>query len=145
MRISDWSSDVCSSDLRFDPDDLLKDIHVYDAAGAYVCSAPVLEAVGFLDDDAAKIRARQDADWRKATKKAAELEQLLSTDELAALSIEYADEVQTPEPTIIRPVRPRGRSMGALAIKSEPETTGQIAFIDHFAAAVERQHLRVVE
>src|SRR3546814_17664600 len=75
MRISDWSSDVCSSDLRFDPDDLLKDIHVYDAAGAHVCSAPVLEAVGFLDADAAKLRARQEADWRKATIKAADMEQ----------------------------------------------------------------------
>src|SRR3546814_12425877 len=112
MRISDWSSDVCSSDLRFDPDDLLKDIHVYDAAGAYVCSAPVLEAVGFLDADAAKIHARQDADWRKATQKDAELDQLLSTDEPAARATAYADEVHTTQPTIIPPVPPRGPTQG---------------------------------
>lgn len=128
--------------VRFDPDDLSLDIHVYDQAGRYLCSAPVLEMSGFDDVAAAKARARQEAEWRKATKRAGEIEELLAADQIAAMLPAYTDESELPEPQVIRPVRHRGQT--AAALKPVPHATpSNDQFMDQFSAGMTA--LRLVE
>lgn len=106
--------------VRFDPDDLHAPIHVYDRAGPYICSAPVLYASGFLDTAAAKQRARLESDYKKSVKAMLEAEQLLKADELAAMYAPIGDAPALPEPSVIRPVRRRGNT--ALALKPVTQT-----------------------
>lgn len=127
--------------VRFDPDDLHQAIHVYDQAGQYLTSADLIADTGFNDAAGAKLRAKQEADYRKAVKTAERMEQLLSADELAAMLPSYEDETALPEPTIIRPVRHRGQTSAALKKIEEVQTTP--AFVDRFAGAVTR--LRIVD
>ncbi|RIA44073.1 Mu DNA-binding protein [Hephaestia caeni] len=130
--------------IRFDPDDLMLPVHVYDRAGRFLVSAGIIAADGFLDVEAARRRARQEADWRKATRRATELEDLLSADQIAALLPDYADESDPPAPAVVRPVRHRGQTAAALKPVSEPASApAQSAFMDKFSTAV--SHLRLVE
>lgn len=129
--------------IRFDPDSLHQPLHVYSHTGQYVCEAPVLEATGFDNAAAAKARGRQESELRKSVRRSAELEQLLSADQLAAMLPSY-DEVDVPEPTIIRPVRHRGQTAAALKPLSTPaEAPVETPFIDPFTSAIGR--LRLVE
>lgn len=135
--------------VRFDPDDLTKALHVYDRAGRFLASAPLLEATGFLDAASAKQRAKQEADHRKAARRAAELENLLSAEQLAALLPDSFDELDLPEPSVIRPVRRRGNTAAALKHASQtqltqPQEASKPAAIDRIAAFAER-HLRAVD
>jgi len=130
---------------RFDPDDATRPVHVYDERGLFVCTAVLWERTGFLDAEAAKRRAKLEAEHRKATKAAERSLDLLTADQLAAMMPDYEDESERPEPRIIRPVRQRGAVAAALKPQlSEAEKPAQPDFIDGFTAAVERR-LRVVE
>jgi putative transposase len=53
--------------VRFDPDDLTQPVHVYDRAGRFLATVPVLEQTGFLDAGAAQQRARQERELRKTS------------------------------------------------------------------------------
>ncbi len=130
--------------VRFDPDDLTKPIHVYSRDGRFLVTAPVLEQTGFLDIAAAKQRARDESNLRKATKHAIEMEQLLDARTLAALLPAYSDEIDVPEPRIVRPVRTRGNTAAALkTVRQEaPQETLQPSVIDRLAAAT---RLRIVD
>jgi hypothetical protein len=128
--------------VRFDPDDLAADLHVYAAGGAYLTAAPVINATGFLDRDSAKLRARQEADHRKAVRRATELEQLLTADQVAA-RLPAPEPAQTPQATVIRPVRPRGRGAAAAAVARTP-LIDRLDFED-FALAQRPTPLRLVE
>jgi len=99
--------------VRFDPDNLADDIHVYDLAGRYLVTAPMIEATGFLDVEAAKARARQEAAWRAATRRATELEDLLSADQVAALIPGDEEGAPAPQANVIRPVRMRATAAAA--------------------------------
>ena len=144
-----WSDEIAQLagqkvTVRFDPDDLTLPIHVYDRAGRFLATVPILEQSGFLDAAAAKTRAKQEADLRKTVRRAAELEELLSADELAAMLPDYEDEADIPAPTVIRPVRHRGATAAALKPVSEADHAPlKTAFIDRFSSAV--SHLSVVK
>lgn len=118
---------------RFDPENLHSEIRVYDLSGRFLAVAPVIEAVGFLDQDAARAHAKRVSEHRKAVRRAVELEGLISAAELAASMPEY-EGVAAPEPKVVRPARLRGSAAAAHA-------TDQ--FIDQFSARMTR--LRVVE
>lgn len=126
--------------IRFDPDNLHGEIHAYDAAGMFVATVPVWEAGGFLDSDAARRRAKLEADHRKAVKRQVELEQLLAPAEVAALLPTDIEDAPAPRPSVIRPVRVRGSA--AVKIEEAPAGPAPSPFIDRFAGAVSR--LRVV-
>lgn len=132
--------------IRFDPENLHSEIHVEDARGQFVATVPIWEATGFLDAEAARRRARMEADHRRRTRELVELEQLLSADQVAALLPAHADETPAPSPGAIRPVRVRGSAaVAAAAVETpagEPGATPS-PFIDRFAGAVTR--LRLVE
>jgi transposase InsO family protein len=128
--------------VRFDPDDLTKPIHVYSRDGRFLVTAPVIEQTGFLDMGAAKQRARDEANLKKATKAMIAAEQLLDANALAALLPDHCDEVEIPEPRIVRPVRPRGHS--AVALKPQSDAAEPVLKhqpIDRMAAAASRLRL----
>jgi len=132
--------------VRFDPDDLTLPVHIYDRAGRYLASAPVLEQTGFLDAASAKARAKQEAELRKSVRRVAEMEQLLTAEQLAAQLPAYEDEAAPPEPNVIRPVRHRGATAAALkSVPSPHSEPSQAALIDRLAAAAESRRLRLVQ
>lgn len=126
--------------VRFDPDDLHQPIHVYDLAGRYLCSADVIEDTGFLDVAAAKETARRQAQYRKQVRDAAEAEQLLAAEQIAAM-LPKPETEELPEPTVFRPVR--FRSNAALAVKPSARAAQQEDIMNDFMSGVAR--LRAVE
>jgi putative transposase len=125
--------------VRFDPDDLTRDLHVYDAAERYLFDVPIWEASGFLDAGAAKSRAKLEAEHRRTAKRLIELEELLSPAEVAARLPETAAPELPAPPRVVRPVR-----LVAAAAARAPETEIETeSFVDRFAGAVSR--LRLVE
>ena len=144
-----WSPDLArvKGDLvtvRFDPEDAHQPVHIFDQTGAFIATADLWEAEGFTSAEAAKRRAKLEADHKKATKNAAQALNLLEADRLAAMLPAYEDEAPPPEPSVIRPVRPRGAV--AVALKPIPQDApapAEAASIDRFTAGVGK--LRVVE
>lgn len=117
--------------VRFDPDDLQSEVHVYTLDGAYLASAPVIAATGFLDAGAAKVRARQEADVRKKAKALEQAENLLSAAQLAALLPDAEEDETPPQPAALRPVRASG-----VAVAARPAAQRSVV-IDQFADAME--------
>ena len=106
--------------IRFDPEDLTQPIHVYDRLGTFIATAPPIEAVGFFDMDAAKRRARQEADLRRLVREHERQADLLSAGDVAALLPELANDDARPSPSVIRPVRARGQTAAALRAVAKP-------------------------
>ncbi len=103
--------------VRFDPEDLHGDVHLYaQDDGRFLCSAHILDDSGFLDVEGAKSTAKRLADYRRRVREAAEAEDLMRAEEVAALQA-AARKAPVPEPTVIRPVRVRGRNGGAAAAR----------------------------
>jgi transposase InsO family protein len=128
--------------VRFDPDDLSLPVHVYDLEGRFLVTAEAIEATGFLDVSAAKARAKLEANWRAATRRAAEAEQLLSPGQIAAL-LPIDDTAPTvPPAAAIRPVRHRGTA--AAAVVRAP-LIDRLSFEDLAPAPEARAPLRLVE
>ncbi|WP_439471305.1 transposase domain-containing protein [Brevundimonas sp.] len=151
-----WSPDMSALAgrkviLRYDPDDLSAPVHVYGLDSRYLATAELQGRTAFLDQAAAKTRARQEANLKKATKAQAAALQLLTAAELAAMMPDAPDhEDEAPRPTVIRPVRARGNALlkPAPAVAVAPEPTPETEDVtDKWARAMERasSHLRVVE
>ncbi len=136
--------------LRYDPDNLSAPVHVYGLDGRYLTTADLQGRTAFLDQAAAKTRARQEANLKKATKAQAAAYQLLTAAELAAMMPDLPDgpdtDEEAPRPSVIRPVRARGNALlkPAMAPAVTPETED---VTDRWVRATERlsPHLRVVE
>lgn len=98
--------------LRYDPDDLAGDVHVYGLDGRYLAAAQLQGRTAFLDTGAAHVRARREGALRKATREAARQQDLLTAAEIAALMPEIPDDDRPrPGPSVIRPVRVRGNAV----------------------------------
>lgn len=133
--------------VRFDPDDLHAPIHVYSREGAFICTAPVQEAAGFYDVDAAKRRARLEKDYKRKIKDLAAAEELLDADRVAAL-YDAPLAAEPPKPKIVRPTRVRGHTAAALkvtaqAVPSAASEAAQSTVLHQLAAGARR--LRVVD
>lgn len=109
--------------VRFDPDALHGEIHLYGQDGRFLTTAEVIADRGFNDVGAAREAAKREKDYRRRVRDAAEAEQLLAADELAALQVQ-AMPIALPEPTVIRPVRHRGGGAAIAAIA--PQVTQRI-------------------
>lgn len=138
-----WSTDLGQHHgqqvvVRFDPDNLHAPLHVYDRAGAYICGAEIIENAGFNDVAAAKRRGKQASDHRKAVKRAAELEDLMSAEDLAAMLPDHHDETELPDPQVVRAVKHR-----AVAGARAQRVAQQDDTITSFTSAVAR--LKIVE
>lgn len=101
--------------VRFDPDNLQSEIHVYRADDSFIATAPVIAATGFLDAGAAKVRAREEADVKKKAKALDLAQDRLTAAQLADLIPAEIEDDTPPAPTVIRPVRTRGSAMPAPA------------------------------
>lgn len=117
--------------VRFDPDNLQSEVHVYGRDGAYLATAPVIAAVGFLDAGAAKDRARQESRVKKLARELGQAEDLLTAAQVAALIPEIEDDDTPIQPAAVRPVRASG-----VAIAAQPAPRRAVV-IDQFADAME--------
>lgn len=138
--------------VRFDPDDLHSEIHVYEQDGRFLMTVGVWAAEGFRSQDGARKIAKARSDYRKATKKKEEALDLLDAQTMAELLDKGPKpEAPTQSPSVTRIVQYRGQSRGNAARKVEvltepseaPQSAPKTSFIDQFAAATTR--LRVVE
>lgn len=104
--------------VRFDPDALHDDVHVYSLDGVYVARAECIEMSGFLDLTAARTYATKRKSWMKAKKATAELENSMSLDTLAELhdAANKPAAAEVPSNRIVRPVFRRGGGAAAAAI-----------------------------
>lgn len=130
--------------IRFDPDNLHQELHVYSHDGRYLCAAQLWEAVGFDNHAAAKARAKQEAGLRRQARELEKAEALLSADQVAAIQPDFTDTAPLPQPGAVRPHRHRGQTAAALKLASQPsEMPVSDRNLDRFADAVSR--LRLVE
>lgn len=127
--------------VRFDPQDLHADVHIYSLSGAYLGSAQCVEAAGFADVEAGRAHARARNAWLKAVKDMAKAEQRMTIQEVAAL---MPDVPEVPAQTVPASViRPMFGSVGNAAIKADPVTDDQEQVLTNFSRAVAQ--LRLVE
>ncbi|ESQ78480.1 transposase domain-containing protein [Asticcacaulis sp. YBE204] len=140
-----WSDDLIAHKgerltLRFDPDDVLKDIRVYTQAGQFIAKVPVIAAVGFLDREGAQRQARLVSDHRKKLKAMIAAMELLSAHELANMApIKTPEKAPKREPKVIRPVRHRHTSVAVQLVEVAPANDApEHDYEALFAAAVER-------
>ncbi|WP_158093336.1 transposase domain-containing protein [Acetobacter sp. DsW_063] len=103
--------------VRFDPQNLQADLHVYRLDGVYLGAAECHEAVGFADANAAREHGQARRKFMRATREMLEAEKTLSLGELqAAYSKEIAAEDEKIEAKVVRPFRPVVQGNTALAI-----------------------------
>lgn len=145
-----WSPDLIELagemvSVRCDPDNLHSEIHVYrQGDGAFLCTVPVLAAIGFFDKSGAERRAKLEKDVRRKARAAEEAANLLSADQLAELLSGPSSPAPQPVAGVVRPVRHRGQTAAALKpIQQVAQAPIEPAFIDAFTAAAGR--LRAVE
>ncbi|MFZ5749071.1 MAG: transposase domain-containing protein [Pseudomonadota bacterium] len=100
--------------VRFDPEQLKGEVYLYDQAGVFLTAAQLIADTGFDDVAGAKATAKRWADYRRRIRDAAEAEQLLAAEELAAMQAAPAVPIDLPEPAAIRPIRHRGQVAAAL-------------------------------
>jgi putative transposase len=97
--------------VRFDPDSLHSEVHIYDLEGRYLTAADLIADTGFHDAAGAKEAARRTAEFKKATKAQANAAALLTPDQLADLQAGVAP-APTPRAGAVRPVRAAGTAIG---------------------------------
>jgi transposase InsO family protein len=107
--------------VRFDPDALKGEVHLYGQDGRYLTTATLIEDSGFDDVSGAHASSKRLKEVRKLVRDAAEAEQLLAAEEVAAIQAD-ALPVSLPEPGVIRPVRHR---QTAAALKPAPVESPQ--------------------
>jgi putative transposase len=71
--------------IRFDPQRLQDDLHVYALDGRYLGAAPCIEAAGFDDVEKAREHARARKSWMRAQKQMLDAERRMSIAEVAAM------------------------------------------------------------
>ena len=105
--------------VRFDPDHLQSDIHLYGLDGRYLTSAQCIEDSGFLEQSGAVAAGKRKKEVRRKIREGIEAEQLLAVEQVAARQIGAAP-AALPEPQVIRPVRHRGNTAAALKVAEPP-------------------------
>ncbi|NHO33298.1 transposase domain-containing protein [Acetobacter fallax] len=108
--------------VRFDPQAMHGDAHVYRLDGTFLGTAPCVEKVGFNDKTAAQAQSRAFKAFRKATKEARKLEVQMSVDELAAIHVALPVTEETEiEAKVVRPFRPAVQGNAALALEEDED------------------------
>lgn len=99
--------------VRFDPDDLHREIYLYDRGGHFLTAAQLIADSGFGDAEGARTTAKRWKDHRRRIRDGLEAEQLLAAEQVAALQVD-APTPAMPEPGAVRMVRHRGQTAAAL-------------------------------
>ena len=130
--------------VRFDPENLHSDVHIYQSDGRYLCAAPVQEKTGFFAQEGAKQRAKDEAKMRKLEKAYREQAELLDAARVAELLSGHSETAPKPVAGATRIVRHRGQTAAALKpIQQAEAEPANPDFIDAFTAGTAR--LRSVE
>lgn len=87
---------------RFDADDLHAGLHLYSLTGVYLGHARCLERVGFANLEEGRERLRLVKSAKKAAKQAAELQDLIATQDLAKLLPDLPDDEPAEAPRVVR-------------------------------------------
>ncbi len=134
--------------VRFDPDNLHSEVHVYAQNGRFLLTVPVVADTGWGDAEGARVSAKRWKGVRRQIRDGIEAEQLLTAQEVAAMQprVSTAD---LAVPDVIRPVRHRGQTAAALKAVHEPQSGPAIdpdreQVIDRIAQG-RRRHLRSVD
>lgn len=103
--------------LRFEPEDLHSPVHVYTTNNVYICEAPCIAAVGFMNAEAAKEIGRRKAKLLKRARTLATDQRLLDSAALAAKrpELDDADDASGFHEKVIAPV------FGSLALQLHPD------------------------
>lgn len=113
--------------VRFDPQAMHDDLHVYRIDGTYLGAAPCREKDGFNDKTAAQASARQFRAFKKLAKDLREAEVRLDAKQLAEVftSTDVPEE-NLPETKVVRPFRPASLvAHGNAAVAIVPEFLGE--------------------
>ncbi len=92
--------------VRFDPDALHDDVHLYTTAGDYIGAAACVAPVGFRDVEAARQHAQARRSWMRATREAMQAERRMGIEAVADMldKIEPEAAPRRPETNLIRPI-----------------------------------------
>lgn len=115
--------------VRFDPDRLHDDVHVYRLNGSFICTAECLAAEGFLDVTAAREHAARRKAWLRAQKAMLEAERPMPLAEVAAAldQISRPASETAPQTKIVRPVfRRRGAAAAAVVAEDQEAASGTL-------------------
>lgn len=108
--------------VRYDPQDLHADLHVYDAKGSFLGNAPTIERTGFTDTEAATTTARSKRQILKARKQILDAERTMTPQQLADMMPEIPDDDEdSVESKVVRPFRPAPITHGNAAVAIDPE------------------------
>lgn len=110
--------------VRFDPDDLLAPIAIYTLDGRWVCEAPVIEATGFQDIEAARAHAQRRRAWLKLQRECLDLERRMSIKDVARL-IRTPDPVEPPPAARVVRMASGGQATAAVLTERAEESFGR--------------------
>ncbi|RVK13464.1 transposase domain-containing protein [Sinorhizobium meliloti] len=120
--------------IRFDPDHLTKPIKVYDLNNRFICDAECIADTGFDNQDAARVHARNRAEYRKANAALAKAHRKLSPMELGAILEKGRKAEERPES-----VRPAVTRIFTGNLAAAPaEAISEEEFSDSFSKALSR-------
>ncbi len=124
--------------VRFDPDRLANDIHLYTRDGRYLTSAARIADTGYDDVAGARETAKRLASYRKRVRDGADAEQLMAAEELAAMQ-PRTPAFELPPPAAARIVR----IANTAAVLAEPAPR-PAAQREDMAARLRRGMLKIV-
>lgn len=112
--------------VRFDPADFHAGLHVYAQDGAYLGHAPIRQAVGFFDQDEARLHARARKEWMSAEKRALKALRKFEAADVGRMLDEVAPAMAGPvEAKVVKPVFGKGAKPGRPA--AAPDMTPEVA------------------
>jgi transposase InsO family protein len=132
--------------VRFDPDNLHREVHIYDKEGRYLAQAELLEDRGFFDQAGAIEVGKRRKQARREVRAGLEAERTLSALEVAAAQVPV-EAPPRPDTAIIRPIRHRPiAGAAAAALKPQPAAAAvPDAGEEEIIAALGAVRLRIVE
>lgn len=129
--------------VRFDPDNLHREVHIYDKEGRHIAQADLLEDRGFFDQAGAIEVGKRRKQARREVRAGLEAERTLSALDVAAAQVPV-EAPPRPDTTIVRPIRHR-TTAGSAALKPQPAAAVPDAGEEEIIAALGAVRLRVVE
>ncbi|GFE94869.1 transposase domain-containing protein [Acetobacter persici] len=94
--------------VRYDPQNLHADLHVYDAKGSFLGNAPAIEKTGFFDTQAAGETKRKERKILRNVKENLEIQRSMTPGEMIDLLPKISDaQEDLIETKVVRPLRPK--------------------------------------
>jgi transposase InsO family protein len=117
--------------IRFDPDNIQQDLPVYRQDGTLICTALLVEAVGFADADAAREHAKAKSQFMRGVRDQRDAERKLGHTQVAALLT--GGDMPVPQ-------RTAAKISGNLALKADTEMSPDAVddFDRRFAASLRK-------